>query len=105
MDNNNTQKIIDECERRYNNHIVKHIIPLIHIKEWNNVYYYRIHDFVRCIESSKQEYKYVSILKQLYERIEHERKLYKPSNRDINHSQLILNLTKSIHNLMNNQKN
>ena len=105
MDNNKTQKIRDECKRRFNLYISKNIIPLIHIEEWNNVYYYTIHDFVRCIESSEQQYKYFSILKQLYERIERERKLYKPSNGDINHSQLILNLTKSIHNLMNNQKN
>ena len=105
MDNNNIQNIRDEYERRFNHHIVKNIIPLIHIEEWNNMYYYTIHDFVRCIESSKQEYKYVSILKQLYERIERERKLYKPSNGDINQSHLILKLSKSIHILMNNQKN
>ena len=105
MDNNKTQKIRDECKRRFNHHIEKNIIPLIHSKKWNNVYYYTIHDFIRCVESSEQQYKYFSILKQLYERIECERKLYKPSNGDINQTQLILKLSKSIYNLMNNQKN
>ena len=105
MDNNKRQKIRDECDRRFYHHILKNIIPLIHSKKWNNVYYYTIHDFIRCVESSEQQYKYFSILKQLYERIECERKLYKPSNGDINQTQLILKLSKSIYNLMNNQKN
>ena len=106
MDNNNIQNIRNnECKRRFNFYVKKNIIPLIHVEEWNNINYYTIHDFVRCIESSKQEYKYVSILKQLYKRIERERKLYKPSIGDINQSQLILKLSKSIHILMNNQKN
>ena len=106
MDNNTDERERErESDRRFYHHIVKNIIPLIQTKEWNNVYYYTIHDFIRCVESSEQQYKYFSILKQLYERIECERKLYKPSNGDINQTQLILKLSKSIYNLMNNQKN